>query len=57
MLFLLRAYESRYGQLFEDLRRASFVGGYEYPQMINGEYELLVCTSSQFGGSILRVVR
>ena len=26
MLFLIREYESRYGKLFEDMRRAYFVG-------------------------------
>ena len=48
--------ESRYGELFEDLRKAYFLGD-EYTEMVNGSYELLVRTSSQFGGSILRRVR
>ena len=54
ILFLLRAYESRYGQLLEYSRKSDFVGIYEYPETIKGAYELLVRTSRQFGGSILR---
>ena len=54
MLFLIRADESRYVQLLEYMRKSDFVGRYEYPNMINGAYELLVLTSSQFGISILR---
>ena len=38
MLFLLRADEYRYGQLFEDMRKAAFLGRNEYPEMINGAY-------------------
>ena len=48
-MFLLRADESRYGQLFEDMRKAAFVGRYEYPETINGEYEYW-CT---FQGSLM----
>ena len=36
MLFLLRADECRYGQLFEDMKNADFVGRDEYPETING---------------------
>ena len=54
MLFLLRANKYIYGQIFEDMRKSDFVGRYEYPRIIKGGYGLLVCTSSQFGGSILR---
>ena len=54
MLFLLRVYESRYGKLFEDMSKADFVGKDEYPETINGAYELLVLASRQFGGIILR---
>ena len=39
------------------MRKAYFVGRYEYPETINGAYELLGHTSRQFGGSILRVGR
>ena len=42
------------GQPFEDMSKAGFVGRYECPETINGAYELLVRTSRQFGGSILR---
>ena len=54
MLFLLWADESIHGKLFEDLRKAYFVGRYEYSETVNGAYELLVRNSRQFGGSILR---
>ena len=54
MLFLLRTDKSRCGKLFGDMRKLDFVGIYEYPETINGAYELLVRTSRQFGGSILR---
>ena len=54
MLFLLRADEYRYGQLFEDTTKSYFVGRDEYPEMINGAHELLVSTSRKFGGIILR---
>ena len=53
-MFLLQADKSRYGQLFEDMRKLAFVGRYEYPEAINGSYELLVHTSRQFGGRIIR---
>ena len=53
MLFLLRDGESRYGKLFEYLRKAYFVERYKYTETINGAYELLVRTSRQFGGIIL----
>ena len=45
MLILLREDESRYGQLFEDQRKSYFKGRDEYPETINGAYELFVCTS------------
>ena len=51
---MLRSDESRYGQLFEDMRKVDFVGRDEYPKTINGAYELSVRTSSQFGGRIIR---
>ena len=51
---MLRKDESRYGQLFEYLSKAAFVGRYEYPETINGSYELFVRTSRKFGGSIIR---
>ena len=54
ILFLLQAYGSRYGKIFEDLFNSDFVGRYEYAETINGSYELLVRTSSQFGGRIIR---
>ena len=54
VLFLRRADESRYGQLIEDLMKADFLGRYEYPEMMNGAYELFVRTSRQFNGSNLR---
>ena len=54
MFFLLRADKCRYGKLFEYLRGGGVVGRHEYPEAINGAYELLVRTSRQFGGSILR---
>ena len=54
VLFFLREDESRYGQLFEDLIKADFVGRDEYPKTINGAYEVLLRTSRQFGGIILR---
>ena len=38
VFFLLRADESRYGQLFEDMRKADFVGRDEHPETINGAY-------------------
>ena len=57
VLFLLRANKYIYGQLFEDMRKSEFVGRYECPRIIKGGYKLSVCTSSQFGGSILRRVR
>ena len=38
VFFLLRADESRYEQLFEDMRKADFVGRDEHPETINGEY-------------------
>ena len=53
-MFLLQAGEYRYVQIFEDLRKVAFVGRYEYPEEINGAYELLVRSSRQFGGIILR---
>ena len=54
MLFLLQAEKSRYGKLFGDMSKADFVGKDEYPETINGAYELLVLASRQFGGIILR---
>ena len=51
---MLREDKSRYGQLFEDTNKSDFVGRDEYPETINGAYELLVRTSRQFGGIILR---
>ena len=36
MLFFLQADESRYGQLFEDMRKADSVGRYKYPETIHG---------------------
>ena len=39
MLFLLQADEYRYGQLFEAMRKAAFVGRDEYPETINVAYE------------------
>ena len=53
-MFLLRAYESRYGQLFEDRRKVDLVGRHKYPETIKGAHELLVLASRQCGGSILR---
>ena len=38
MWLLLREYESRYGQLYEDMRKADFVGRDEHPETINGAY-------------------
>ena len=57
MLFLLQAEKSRYGKLFGDMSKADFVGRDEYPETINGAYELLDIPSRQFGGSVLRVRR
>ena len=57
MLFLLRADESRYVQLFEELSKSAFIGIHEYPYMVNGACDLLVRTSRKFGGIILRVGR
>ena len=54
MVFLLRDNEYRHGQLFEDPRKAYFVGRGEYTEMINEAFELLARTSRHFGGSILR---
>ena len=54
ILFLLRADEYRYKQLFEDMRKTDFVGRDEYPETINGACEVLVRASRMFGGSILR---
>ena len=54
MLFLLWDNESRYGQLFEDLRKEAFVGRYRYPETSNRAYELLMSNSSQFDGNIPR---
>ena len=54
ILFLLRADKSVYGQIFEYLMKLSFSGRDEYPETINGQYKLLVRTSSQFGGIMLR---
>ena len=51
---MLRVDESRYAQLLEDLRKAAFVVRDEYPETINGAYELLVSASDQFCGIILR---
>ena len=34
--------------------KVDFLGRYEYPEMMNGAYELFVRTSRQFDGSILR---
>ena len=45
VLFFLRADESSHGKLFEDMRRAGFVGRDEHPEAINGPYELLVSNS------------
>ena len=39
------------------MRKSYFLGRYEYPETINGAYELLVRTSGQFGGRILRRLR
>ena len=50
MLFLLREDKYRYGQLFEDTKKSDFVGRDEYPETINGAYELLVRNTKQFGG-------
>ena len=36
------------------MRKVDFVGRDEYPETINGSYELLVRTSRQCGGRILR---
>ena len=36
------------------MRKAVFVVRDEYPEKINGAYELLVRTSRQFGGSLLK---
>ena len=44
MIFWLRDDESIYGELFERLRKSAFVGRYEYPETIDGTYELLVRT-------------
>ena len=52
MFFLLRSDEYRYGRLFDDMRKSDFVGRYEYPETINGAYELLVRTLMKFGGGI-----
>ena len=54
MLFLLPVDESRYRRLFEDMRKEDFLGRDEYPEMVNGAYELLVHTSIKFGESILK---
>ena len=48
MLFLLRADESRYGQIFENMSKSAFSGRDEYHEMANGAYSLLVHTSIQF---------
>ena len=39
MLFLIRADESIYEKLIEDLRKYIFLEKGEYPEMINGSYE------------------
>ena len=54
MLFLIWADEYRYGKIFEDTRKAYFLGRDEYTETVNGAYELLVRTSRQFGGRIIR---
>ena len=41
MLFLLQSDESRYGKLFEELRKAAFVGRDEYPENVHEAYLLL----------------
>ena len=53
ILFLIRVDDYKYVKLFEDIIKADFVGRDEYPETLNGAYELLVSTSSQFGGIIL----
>lgn len=53
MLFFLWADESRYGYIFQYLRKAYFLGRDEYSEIINGAYELLLFTSSQLVVSIL----
>ena len=55
MFFLLGSDEYRYEQLFGDMRQVAFSGRDEYPETINGAYELLVCNSRQFCGRILKV--
>ena len=54
MLFLIRANESIYGHLFEDIRKTYFLRRDEYTETINGVYKLFVHNSRQFGGIILR---
>ena len=54
VFFLLRADESRYEQLFEDMRKADFVGRDEYPEIVNEVYELFVFNSRQFSVIIMR---
>ena len=53
ILFFIRADESIYENLLEDIRKADIVGRDEYPEMIKGAYELLVRTLRQFDATIL----
>ena len=53
MFFFIWADEYRYGKIFEDTRKEYFVGRDEYTETVNRAYELLVRTSSQFGGSVI----
>ena len=47
MYFILRAYEIRYGDLLEELRKGLYRDWDEYPTTVPDAYELLLRTSQQ----------
>ena len=49
--FILRADETRYGDLLEELWKGVYRGRDEYPNTVSDAYELLLWTSQQIGYS------
>ena len=49
MCFILRADETRYGYLLEELRKGVYRGTVKYPNTVSDAYELLLRTSQQIG--------
>ena len=47
--FILRADETRYGNLLEELRKGVYRNRDEYPNTVSDAYELLLRTSQQIG--------